>query len=74
MFLCIAAFPSPLLKDSLMAIPGITPDSGMRRRPTTRKISMRSAVHHIAGQEPPYPVYQFSQRIFIERPKHKPFA
>ena len=57
-----------------MAQPGITPDSRMNRKPQTRKISMRSAVHHIAGQEPPYPVYQFSGRIFVERPKHNPFA
>lgn len=57
-----------------MAIPGITPTSKMRKRPAQRQISMRSAVHHIAGPEQSYPVYQFSARVFVERPKHKPFA
>lgn len=46
----------------------------MRRKPLTRKISMRSAVHNIAGQEPPYPVHQFSNRVFVERPNHNPFS
>lgn len=46
----------------------------MRRKPSTRKISMRSAVHHIAGPEVDYPVYKFSQRYFVERPQHNPFA
>jgi len=57
-----------------MSQPGITPDSGMRKKPRTRKISMRSAVHHIAGPEQDYPVYRFSGRHFFERPKHNPFA
>ena len=56
-----------------MAKPGITPDAGMRRKPRTKQISMRSATHHIAGPEQDYPVYRFSQRIFVEKPKHNPF-
>ena len=55
-----------------MAVPGITPTRG--RKPLTRKVSVRSAVHAIAGVEQPYPVYQFSARTFVERPKHNPFA
>lgn len=57
-----------------MAKPGITPDSGMGRKPQTRQISMRSAVYHLAGPEQPYPVYRFSGKYFVERPNHKPFA
>ena len=57
-----------------MSKPGITPDSRMRRKPQTRKISLRSAVHHIAGPEPDYPVYNFGPRVFVERPKHNPFV
>ena len=56
-----------------MSKPGITPTSSMRRKPRTRQISMASAVHHIAGQEKDYPTYQFSGRIFSERPRHNPF-
>lgn len=56
-----------------MSKPGITPTSSMRRKPTTRKISFASAVHHIAGQEQDYPTYRFSGRVFVERPKHNPF-
>jgi hypothetical protein len=57
-----------------MAQPGITPDSKMRRKPTQRQISMRSAAYHIAGKEAPYPTYNFSGRVFVERPKHNPFG
>lgn len=57
-----------------MSKPGITPESAMRRRPRTKKISMRSAAHHVAGPEQDYPVYKFSGRVFVEKPKHKPFA
>lgn len=57
-----------------MSKPGITPTSSMRKKPTTRKISFASAVHHIAGQEQSYPVYGFSNRVFVERPNHNPFA
>jgi hypothetical protein len=56
-----------------MAKPGITPDSRMRRKPQTRQISLRSAVHHIAGPEQSYPTYRFSGRVFLEKPKHNPF-
>lgn len=59
---------------NLMSLPGIVPDSRMRRRPLTRKISMRSVVHHLAGPEVDYPVYRFSGAVFVERPKHNPFA
>jgi hypothetical protein len=44
------------------------------RKPRTRKVSVRSAAHALAGPEQPYPVYQFSNRIFVERPSHNPFA
>ena len=57
-----------------MSKPGITPDSRMRRKPQTRSISVRSAVHHISGTEQPYPTYNFSGRVFLEKPKHNPFA
>jgi len=56
-----------------MSQPGITPDSRMQRPPQQRKISMRSAVFHIAGPEQDYPVYQFSNRHFLEKPNHNPF-
>lgn len=56
-----------------MAKPGIVPEPRMFKRPQQKRISMRSAVFHIAGEEPPYPVYPFSQRIFVERPNHNPF-
>ena len=56
-----------------MAIPGIVPDSRMGRKPQVKKISMRSAVQHIAGQESSYPTYRFSGKIFVERPQHNPF-
>lgn len=56
-----------------MAKPGITPDSGMRKRPRRKVISMRSASFHVAGEEPPYPVYPFSRRVFVEKPNHNPF-
>ena len=55
-----------------MAVPGITPTRG--RKPRTRKVSVKSASHAIAGAEQPYPVYQFSRRTFVERPNHNPFA
>lgn len=54
-----------------MAIPGTPQIRG--RRPRIQKISIRSAVQNVAGTEQPYPVYQFSRRIFIERPGHNPF-
>lgn len=54
-----------------MAKPGMTPVRG--RKPTTRKISIRSAVHHISGQEQSYPTYQFSGKHFFEKPQHNPF-
>ena len=56
-----------------MAKPGIVPEARMRRRPKTKKISMRSATYHIAGPEQDYPVYQFSGRVFVERPNANPF-
>ena len=56
-----------------MSKPGITPEARMRKKPTTRQISMRSATYHIAGREPDYPTYRFSGRVFVERPKHNPF-
>lgn len=43
------------------------------RKPTTRKVSVRSAAYALAGPEQEYPVYRFSNRIFLERPKHNPF-
>jgi hypothetical protein len=50
------------------------PSTVSRRRPRIRKVSIKAATHHLAGPEKPYPVYQFSRRAFIERPKHNPFA
>ncbi len=44
------------------------------RKPRTRKVTIRSASHALAGPEQAYPVYQFSNRTFIERPGHNPFA
>lgn len=44
-----------------------------RRKPQVRNISGRSIVHAIAGPEQPYPVYQFSNRVFPERPNLNPF-
>jgi hypothetical protein len=43
------------------------------RKPISRKVSVKSASHHLAGNEQPYPVYQFSNRVFVERPFHNPF-
>lgn len=57
-----------------MSKPGIVPDSGMTKRPSSRDISMRSAVIHLAGSEVAYPTYQFSSRIFSERPNWNPFS
>ena len=54
-----------------MAKPGMQPVSG--RKPRTRKVSVQSASLALSGVEQPYPVYQFSNRAFIERPKHNPF-
>lgn len=71
-YLCISAF-LQFGAEKFMSQPGITPESKMRRPPKQRKISMRSAVHHIAGPEQDYPTYRFSGRIFLERPKHNPF-
>ncbi len=47
--------------------------SSRGRKPRTRKVTIRSASHALAGPELPYPVYQFSRRTFIERPGHNPF-
>ncbi len=55
-----------------MAKPGITPAPG--KKPRQRKISLGSVVHHVAGSEQPYPVYQFSNRAFVERKGHNPFS
>ena len=55
-----------------MSKPGITPAAG--RKPRQRKISMRSAVHHLVGAEKPYPVYKFSRKSFVERKGHNPFT
>jgi hypothetical protein len=44
------------------------------RRPTTQKISVKSASFHVAGPETAFPVYQFSDRTFMERPTHNPFS
>ena len=54
-----------------MSKPGITPAAG--RKPRQRKISIKSAVHHLAGAEKPYPVYKFSRKVFEERKGHNPF-
>lgn len=54
-----------------MSKPGIPSTRG--RKPRVRRISIRSAVHHISGPEQPYPVYQFSNRVFVERKGHNPF-
>ncbi len=54
-----------------MAKPGITPARG--RKPQVRKVSVRSANFALAGPERDYPVYQFSNRVFVERPNHRPF-
>jgi hypothetical protein len=59
------------MEDLAMSQPGITPAAG--RPPQIRKISMRSAVFHIAGPEKDYPVYQMSNRVFLEKPNHNPF-
>ena len=70
--LCISSHLSVLMESHSMSKPGITPTRG--RKPQTKKISMRSATHHLAGPEQSYPVYRFSNRVFVERPKHNPFA
>lgn len=54
-----------------MAKPGMTPVSG--RKPRERKVSVKSLSQHVDGVEAPYPVYQFSRRVFIERKGHNPF-
>lgn len=45
-----------------------------RRKPQVRNISGRSIVHAIAGPERPFPVYQFSNRVFPEKPNLNPFV
>ena len=55
-----------------MSKPGIAPVRG--RKPRVQKVTARSASHHLAGAEQSYPVYQFSRRAFLERPKHNPFS
>lgn len=44
-----------------------------RRKPQVRNISGRSVVHAIDGPERPFPVYQFSNRVFPEKPNHNPY-
>jgi hypothetical protein len=44
------------------------------RKPVTRRISARALVIALEGPERAYPVYQFSDRNFYERPRHNPFA
>ncbi len=34
-----------------------------------KKFNMKAEVQKLMGQEPPYPVYQFSRRIRFERPE-----
>ena len=43
------------------------------RAPTTRRVSIRSAVITLDGPEQAYPVYRFSGRQIFERPTHQPF-
>ena len=43
------------------------------RKPVTRRLSGRALVMAIDGPEKPFPVYTFSRRVFIERPRHNPF-
>lgn len=38
-----------------------------------RTISGRSLIHAIDGPERPFPVYQFSNRAFPEKPNHNPY-
>ena len=45
-----------------------------RKKPQVRNISGRSIVHAIAGPELPFPVYQFSNRVFPEKPNLNPFV
>jgi hypothetical protein len=66
-------FPRSDSMENIMSKPGITPEARMYRRPQKRKISMRSAAHHVAGPEQDYPTYRFSGRVFVEKPKHNPF-
>lgn len=43
------------------------------RKPRTKKISVRSITHAVSGAETPYPVYRFSNKHYVEKPKHNPF-
>jgi len=70
-FLIDASFNS-FLGDGIMSKIGITPGPG--KKPRQQKISLGSVVHHVAGPEKPYPVYQFSNRTFVERKGHNPFT
>lgn len=44
------------------------------KKPTERRIAVRSVVAALDGPERPYEVYRFSGRQFAEKPKHNPFA
>jgi len=55
---------------------GVMADNGFpvpQRKPRVKRLSGRSVAQAVAGTEQPYPVYQFSRRVFVERPKHNPF-
>jgi len=67
----VALIATPLLT-VLETRPGTARVTG--RRPRIQKISLASASHHIDGPERPFPVYQFSRRVFLERKGHNPFA
>lgn len=43
------------------------------KKPTERKISVRSLVFAVSGKEQPYDVYRFSGKRKIEKPGHNPF-
>ncbi len=45
-----------------------------KKKPVVRVFNIRSLVTAIDGKEKPYPVYRFSGRVFVERPKHNPFT
>ena len=56
--------------------PASPPATGFRvsrRKPTTRVVSAKSVSLALSGPEQPYPVYQFSNRVFVERKGHNPF-
>ena len=45
-----------------------------KKKPKIRIFNVRSLSIAVDGLEKPYPVYRFSGRVFVERPKHNPFA